>query len=333
MLFFIGNALTRVINAYICNPKNIYMEISAFNTKSERLKALLLSVTWLGFIGFSVSIVLTLVPVVGDVSVTEISTSAAYFLFYTLMYGGYVLFLLGLLSLAGIYVINKSKSIYEGRLHDSVYRSGTLRYNKVLRLCKIIVALFGTVFFVSVSFVVADWYSGRLSFGENSSMSLKLSLSAYFVLLLAMAVCVLAVCVSDAVETYRTRRAVQQKHDAEGKYMNSDILINVTSEQYGIIIKMLIEAGRERKSLNAYYKGANRDAVSNVLLALQNREKMVEVNRSNLAAVIEWLESIDGLDAQFSENPDDFFEKFSLPSKLRLRRIATIEEAMESQGL
>jgi hypothetical protein len=203
----------------------------------------------------------------------------------------------------------------------------------VLRLCKIIVALFSAVFFVSVSFVVADWYSGRLSFGENSSMSLKLSLSAYFVLLLAMAVCVLAVCVSDAVETYRTRRAVQQKHDAEGRYMNSDILINVTSEQYGIIIKMLIEAGRERKSQNAYYKGANRDAVSNVLLALQNREKMVEVNRSNLAAVIEWLESIDGLDAQFSENPDDFLEKFSLPSKLRLRRIATIEEAMESQGL
>ena len=309
------------------------MEINAFDAKYEKRKALLLSVTWLGFIGFAVSIIFTLIPVVSDTSVSEISTSAVGFVFCTLLYGGYVLFFLGLLSLAGLYVMSKSKSIYEGRLHNNTSKITGQRYNNVLLICKNAVLFISVVFFVLVSFAVIDWYYGDIKFQEGGSMSLKLSLYAYFALLFTMTACVLAVCVFDVMETYRTRRAVQQKHDAEGRYMNSDVLINVTSEQYGIIIKMLIEAGRERKSQNAYYKGANRDAVSNVLLALQNRGKMVEVNRSNLAAVIEWLESIDGLDAQFSENPDDFFEKFILPSKLRLRRIATIEEAMESQGL
>ena len=60
---------------------------------------------------------------------------------------------------------------------------------------------------------------------------------------------------------------------------------------------------------------------------------MVEVNRSNLTSVITWLESVEGLDAQFSDNPDDFLEKFILPSKLRLRKIAAIEESMEAQDL
>ena len=321
------------INAYICNQKNIYMEISAFDTKTERIKALLLSITWLGLIGVVVSLTLTLIPIIGNVSISEISTSAIGLLFCAVMYGGYILFFLGLLSMSAIYIINKSKSIYEVWLYNSVNKSGQQQYEKVFYLCKIIVLAFSAVFFLSVTFVVIDWHLGEIQFQNNGSQSLQLSLITYYILLSVIAACVLTVCVSDVVISYKIKKAIRQKHDAEGKYMNSDVLINVTSEQYGTIVKMLIEAGEEKKSQNAYYKGANRDAVSNVLLALQNRGKMVAVNRGNLQAVIEWLESIDGLDAQFSENPDDFFEKFSLPSKLRLRRIAAIEEAMESQGL
>jgi hypothetical protein len=110
-------------------------------------------------------------------------------------------------------------------------------------------------------------------------------------------------------------------------------LIDVSNAQYNSIIKILCDYGKVPKTKKSNYDGANRDSVSNFLIALNHCGKMEFVCRENVHDIVKWLENINGLDAHFSENIDDFLEKFTYVSDLRQRRISAIEIQLEKLGI
>ena len=212
-------------------------------------------------------------------------------------------------------------------------------YEKLNKAANLLVAV--SITSITASFVIEFLFLFMSNYWEYEFTSPKsaIEFQPYAALYFAPILFIIGLCSILAYYIIRLYYKFTQKAKEEAslennpKYIRNGLFAETTEEQYRQVVNLLIHAGKEKKTQKSMYEGANRDAVSNVLIALHNRAKFVEVQRGNVMDIISWLEGIKNLNANFSENPDDFLEKFSYISSLRLRRIAAIEQKLEALGI
>lgn len=243
------------------------------------------------------------------------------------------LFFLSIFSMIIIFVIDISTSIYKFRLKIDEFYLNYSYYERWINLCRNVIYAVSIIFFIILTIHVIIYMSlTKADFDMNvylSGTAYVINVSFWFslIILFISTITIISLKLTEKIKLYRL---IKHNESAYNKY---SFLLDINKDQYINILEIICAAGKEPKTKKSNYDGANRDSVSNCLIALNNRGKMEAVCRENVLEVVLWLENINGLDAHFSENIDDFLEKFSLVSELRLKRISAIERQMEKYGI
>lgn len=302
------------------------------NKTFERVRSALLAVAGVCTVVFGILYVLSLLlPEIGlTASDAELTNEAAWLkgLFIMEPY----IFTVAIVAIMVVFIMDRSVSIYNYRQSSAgISYSG---YDEWMGLCWKVIYLTSLAFFlVIVVYVVAVFALAGSSAEVRGAYVVKASLPLGVLFLCAATLMIIAGLAYVALLALRHKRVKDIVNRNSKAFERYPFFRSLTTEQYKVVIDLLCECGLEPKTKKAAYAGANRDGVSNCLMALSSRGFMDAVSRENVGSVIAWLEGIDGLDAHFSDNPDDFLEKFSLPSELRQRRISAIESRLEREGV